>query len=72
MQDFSYRDIPINDDLNLEGSAYWTKWQTYLRNRGHFDWADWRYDDWPPPADKRYSWKPQKGHLISDEFHQDS
>lgn len=60
--------IPVNENLEIEGSEYWTKWQTYLRNRGHFDWDDYRYDDWPPPKDKRYSWKGEMGHLISDEF----
>ena len=60
--------IPVNEDLSIEASEYWTKWQTYLRNRGHFDGDDYRYDDWPRPTDKRYSWKGEKGHLISDEF----
>lgn len=60
--------IPVNEDLSIEGAEYWTKWQTYLRNRGHFDWDDYRYDDWPLPKDKRYSWKGEMGHLISDEF----
>ena len=60
--------IPVNEDLSIEGSEYWTKWQTYLRNRGHFDWDDYRYDDWPLPTDKRYSWHGEMGHLISEEF----
>ena len=60
--------IPVNEDLSIEASEYWTKWQTYLKNRGHFDGEDYRYDDWPRPKDKRYSWKGEKGHLISDEF----
>ena len=60
--------IPVNEDLSIEGAEYWTKWQTYLRNRGHFDWDDYRYDDWPLPTDKRYSWHGEMGHLISEEF----
>ncbi len=68
LRDWDYCDIPVNRNLGLEGSEYWTKWQTYLRNRGHFDGEDYRYDDWPRPTDKRYSWKGEKGHLISDEF----
>ena len=60
--------IPVNEDLAIEGSEYWTRWQTYLKNRGHFDWDDYRYDDWPRPTDKRFSWKGEMGHLISDEF----
>ena len=55
--------IPVNEDLEIEGSEYWTKWQTYLENRGHFDWLK----D-PQPSAKRYSWKGEMGHLISDEF----
>lgn len=35
-----YSDIPVNRDFSLEASKYWTKWQTYLENRGHFDWAN--------------------------------
>ena len=60
--------IPVNEDLSIEGAEYWTKWQMYLKNRGHFDWDDYRYDDWPRPTDKRYSWKGEMGHLVSDEF----
>ena len=68
LRDLEYRDIPVNRDLSLKSSEYWTKWQTFLKNRGHFDGEDYRYDDWPRPTDKRYSWKGEKGHLISDEF----
>jgi hypothetical protein len=68
VRDMRYGDLPVNWDLNLEASEYWTKWQTYLENRGHFDWADDRWADWPQPSDKRYSWKGEMGHLISDEF----
>ena len=71
LKELTFEGIPVNEDLSLESSAYWTKWQTYLRNRGWFDWADWRFDDWPPPAVKRYPWKPQKGHLISEEFEEE-
>ena len=68
VRDMRYGDLPVNGDLNLEASEYWTKWQTYLENRGHFDWADDMWADWPQPSDKRYSWKGEMGHLISDEF----
>ena len=68
MKDFGYDRFPFNRDFSIEGSDYWTKWQKYLKNRGHFDWADDRWDDWPLPSDKRYSWKGEMGHLISDEF----
>ena len=68
LSDLEYSDIPINRDLGLEGAEYWTKWQTYLKNRGHFDWANDMWADWPQPSDKRYSWKGEMGHLISDEF----
>ena len=68
LRDLEYHDIPVNSDLGLDCSEYWTKWQTYLKNRGHFDWADDMWADWPQPSDKRYSWKGEKGHLISDEF----
>ena len=68
LRDLEYRDIPVNRDLGLDSSEYWTKWQTYLKNRGHFDWADDMWADWPQPSDKRYSRKGEKGHLISDEF----
>lgn len=63
--------IPITLDLTIESSEYWMKWQTYLKNRGYFDWYDYRYDDWTRPTDKRYSWKGEMGHLISDEFNDD-
>ena len=63
MRNMGYSDIPFNWDLSIESSEYWTKWQTYLENRGHFDWAK----D-PQPSAKRYSWKGEMGHLISDEF----
>ena len=68
LKNIEYGDIPVNIDLSLEASAYWTKWQTYLKNRGWFDWADDQWSDWPQPSDKRYKWKGGKGHLISDEF----
>lgn len=68
LSNIEYSDIPVNNDLSLEASAYWTKWQTYLKNRGWFDWADDQWSDWPQPSDKRYKWKGEKGHLISDEF----
>ena len=63
-----YSDIPVNRDFSLEASKYWTKWQTYLENRGHFDWANPLWDDNPKPSDKRYRRNGEKGHLISDEF----
>jgi hypothetical protein len=63
MRNMGYSDIPFNWDLSIESSEYWTKWQTYLENRGHFDWAK-----GPQPSAKRYSWKGEMGHLISDEF----
>ena len=63
-----YSDIPVNEDLSLEASEYWTKWQTFLKNRGWFDWANDCWDDWPQPSEKRYNWKGQMGHFISDEF----
>lgn len=44
--------IPVNEDLSIKGAEYWTKWQNYLKERGHFDWDDYRYDDWPHPKDK--------------------
>ena len=68
LRSLEYSDIPVNTDLSLEASAYWTKWQTYLKNRGWFDWANDQWSDWPQPSDKRYKWKGGKGHLISDEF----
>lgn len=68
LRDLEYSDIPVNRDLELEGSEYWTKWQTFLRNRGHFDWANDMWADWPQPSDKRYGWRGEMGHLISDEF----
>ena len=68
LRDLEYSDIPVNRDLELEGSEYWTKWQTFLRNRGHFDWANDMWADWPLPSDKRYGWRGEMGHLISDEF----
>jgi hypothetical protein len=68
LRDLEYSDILVNSDLGLDCSEYWTKWQTYLKNRGHFDWADDMWADWPQPSDKRYSWKGEMGHLISDEF----
>ena len=68
VRNIEYSDIPFNGDLSIESSEYWTKWRTYLKNRGHFDWADDRWADWPQPSDKRYSWKGEIGHLISDEF----
>ena len=67
----NYYDMPTNYDLSLESSAYWTKWQKYLKNRGWFDWLDYRYDDWPLPNEKRYTFKQQMGHLISDEFEEE-
>ena len=63
MRNIGYSDIPFNWDLSIESSEYWTKWQTYLENRAHFDWAK----D-PQPSAKRYRWKGEMGHLISDEF----
>jgi hypothetical protein len=68
VRNIEYSDIPVNIDLSLEASAYWTKWQTYLKNRGWFDWANDQWSDWPQPSDKRYRWKGEMGHLISDEF----
>lgn len=68
LRNIGYDDIPVNRDFSIEASEYWTKWQKYLKNRGWFDWADDRWADWPQPSDKRYSWKPKMGHLISDEF----
>ena len=68
LRSLEYSDIPVNTDLSLEASAYWTKWQTYLKNRGWFDWANDQWSDWPQPSDKRYKWKGEMGHLISDEF----
>ncbi len=60
--------VPTNRDLTMDCSAYWTKWQQYLQNRGWFDWANPCFDDTPPPSTKRYTWKPSSSHLISDEF----
>lgn len=68
LKNIEYGDIPVNIDLSLEASAYWTKWQTYLKNRGWFDWANDQWSDWPQPSDKRYRWKGEMGHLISDGF----
>ena len=68
LRDLDYLNIPYNNNSSIEGSEYWRKWQIYLKNRGWFDWNDYRYDDWPLPPDKRYSWKGEMGHLISDEF----
>lgn len=68
LRDLNYLNIPYNNDSSIEGSEYWRKWQIYLKNRGWFDWNDYRYDDWPPPSDKRYKWNGEMGHLISDEF----
>lgn len=68
LRNLEYSDIPVNNDLGLEASAYWTKWQKYLKNRGWFDWANDQWSDSPQPRDKRYRWKGEKGHLISDEF----
>lgn len=68
LRDLNYLNIPYNNDSGIKGSEYWRKWQIYLKNRGHFDWEDYRYDDWPLPKDKRYSWKGEMEHLISDEF----
>lgn len=56
--------IQTNETIwDLESSEYWSKWQTFLENRGYYDWAK----D-PQPSDKRYNWKGEMGHLISDEF----
>ena len=63
LRELEYGDIPFNKDLSLESSEYWSKWQTFLENRGYYDWAK----D-PQPSDKRYNWKGEMGHLISDEF----
>ncbi len=68
MKNLENDSIPFNYDSNIEASQYWTKWQKYLKNRGHFDWSNPLWDDWPRPSEKRYSWKPEMGHLISDEF----
>ncbi len=68
ISNLGYGDIPVNMDFSLEASEYWTKWQTYLKNRGWFDWANDCWYDWPQPSEKRYKWKGQMGHLISDEF----
>ena len=68
MKDFGYDRFPFNYDTCIGGAEYWTKWQKYLKNRGHFDWSNPLWDDWPRPSEKRYSWKPEMGHLISDEF----
>ena len=68
LRDLNYLNIPYNNDSSIEGSEYWRKWQIYLKNRGWFDWDDYRYDDWPLPPDKRYRWNGEMGHLISDEF----
>ena len=68
MRNIGYSDIPFNWDLSIESSEYWTKWQTFLRNRGHIDWANDMWADWPQPSDKRYGWRGEMGHLISDEF----
>ena len=68
LRDLNYLNIPYNNDSSIKGSEYWRKWQIYLKNRGWFDWNDYRYDDWPPPSDKRYKWNGEMGHLISDEF----
>ena len=68
MKDFGYDRFPINKDPSIVGSDYWTKWQKYLKNRGWFDWADDQWYDYPFPSDKRYSWKGEMGHLISEEF----
>ena len=68
LSDLEYRDIPVNRDLSLKSSDYWMKWQMYLQNRGHFDWANDMWADRPQPSDKRCRWKGEMGHLISDEF----
>lgn len=68
LKDAANGSLPTNRDLTMECSAYWTKWQKYLQNRGWFDWADPNFDDTPRPSVKRYSWKPSSPHLISDEF----
>ena len=68
LRDLEYRDIPVNRDLSLKSSEYWMKWQMYLKNRGHFDWANDMWADRPQPSDKRCRWKGEMGHLISDEF----
>ena len=68
LRNLEYSDLPVNIDLGLDASAYWTKWQKYLKNRGWFDWANDQWSDSPQPLDKRYRWKGEKGHLISDEF----
>ena len=68
MKDFGYDRFPFNYDTCIAGAEYWTKWQKYLKNRGHFDWSNPLWDDWPRPSGKRYSRKPEMGHLISDEF----
>ena len=68
LRNLEYSDLLVNIDLGLDASAYWTKWQKYLKNRGWFDWANDQWSDSPQPLDKRYRWKGEKGHLISDEF----
>lgn len=68
MKDFDYDRFPFNNDPNIEGAEYWRKWQKYLKNRGWFDWANDQWYDYPFPSNKRYSWKGERGHLISDEF----
>ncbi|MBO4720068.1 MAG: hypothetical protein J5658_09365 [Prevotella sp.] len=60
--------IPVNPDGSIEGADYWNKWHKYLENRGWYDWTNDLYDDCPLPSDKRYRWKGEMGHLISDEF----
>ena len=64
MKDFGYDRFPFNNDPTIEGAEYWRKWQKYLKNRGWFDCEDYHFDNWH----KRYSWKGEMGHLISDEF----
>ena len=64
LREYRYDSIPFNRDFDIEGSEYWTKWQTYLKNRGWFDCEDYHYDNWY----KRYKWNGEMGHLISDEF----
>lgn len=39
--------IPVNDDVSIAGSEYWTKWHKYLENRGWYDWNNPLFDDYP-------------------------
>ena len=55
LKNLDYYSIPVNRDLNLPSSVYWTKWQKYLEDRGWFDWANPCFDDNPQPI-KRLRW----------------